>query len=67
MYMAVDQYGETYHALIHPRKDLVKRIGVKHVSKMYVDGKDGQVFHVGYVIGGHWLTLYKVEPFRVPA
>ncbi len=64
-YMAIDQYGQTYHGLgQHPRKELIERIGSGHVSKMYLDKKDGSVVHVGYVIGQHWLTLYEVKPFE---
>ena len=55
VYMAVDQYGQTFHGLTNPRKELCERLGKSHVDKMYVDGK---------VIGGLWLTLYKVEPYR---
>jgi len=36
-YMAIDQYGTTYHGLTRPRKDLMERIGRKHVAKMYTD------------------------------
>ena len=64
VYMAVDQYGQTFHGLTNPRKELCERLGKSHVDKMYVDGKDGKMYHVGYVIGGLWLTLYKVEPYR---
>jgi hypothetical protein len=60
-YTAVDQYGQTYHGLAHPRKDLCERIGRQHVARMYVDRNDGSSAHVGYVIGGHWLTVYRVE------
>ena len=60
VYMAVDQYGQTFHGLKHPRKELMERIGVKHASKMYVDGKDGVTYHTGYVIGGHWLRVGEV-------
>lgn len=64
-YMAIDQYGHTYHDLgKHPRKALLERLGSSKAHKMYVDTKDGQTVHVGYVIGGLWLTLYKVEPYR---
>jgi hypothetical protein len=66
-YMAIDQYGQTYHGLNHPRKDLMERIGSKHVEKMYVDGKDGIPCFVGYVIGGLWLSLYEVNPIRKAA
>ena len=66
--MGIDQYGHTYHGLgAHPRKALMERIGVKHVDRMYRDTKGGGTVHVGYVIGGLWITLYKVEPFRQPA
>lgn len=45
----------------------MERIGCTHVQKMYQDKRDGSVVHVGYVIGGHWLTLYRVEPVENPA
>lgn len=41
MYMAIDQYGQTYHGLKHPRKDLCERLCNSHVEKMYQDKKDG--------------------------
>lgn len=67
MYMAIDQYGNTFHGLKHPRKELLERLGYTHAQKMYQDKTDGSTVHVGYVIGGHWLTLYKVEPVENPA
>jgi hypothetical protein len=68
-FMAIDQYGHTYHNLgQHPRKELMERIGCRHVSKMYHDKKDGNgsrsVIHVGYVVGQHWCTLYEVKPYE---
>lgn len=67
-YMAVDQHGQTYHALgPHPRKSLMVLAGRKRAAKMYVDGKDGKAYHVGYVIGRLWFTLYRVTPVRKPA
>lgn len=60
-YMAIDQYGQTFHGLKHPRKDLLERLGRKHASKMYVDGQDGKARHIGYVIGQQWLTVYQVK------
>ncbi len=65
-YMAIDQFGQTYHGLEHPRKDLCERIGCKHVQKMFIDGKDGKMYHVGYVISGYWLNVYEVIPMRKP-
>ena len=64
--MAVDQYGNTYHGLgKHPRKALIARLGHKHVSKMYIDSTDGHSYHVGWIVGPHWCTVYNVDPMRV--
>ena len=64
-YMAIDQYNETYHELgKHPRKALLERLYRQHASKMYVDKKDGTIVHIGYIIGGLWLTLYEVKRFE---
>ena len=65
-YMAVDQYGNTFHGLKHPRKDLMSRIGSKHADKMYVDLKSGGSRQKGYVIGKHWLSVYEVNPMGWP-
>ena len=64
VYMAVDQYGQTFHGLTNPRKELCERLANSHADNMYVDGKDGKRYHVGYFIGGLWLTLYVVTPYR---
>jgi hypothetical protein len=62
--IAIDQYGQRYLNLgKYPRKALCERLGRKHVSKMYCDDGNGKSNHVGYVIGGHWLTLYNVTPW----
>ena len=67
-HMAIDQYGQTHHDLgAYPRKELLKRLGRKKASKMYVERKDGKDVHVGWVIGGLWLTVYKVERMERPA
>jgi hypothetical protein len=54
--MAIDQYGQTYHGLEFPRKDLLIELNRQHAQKMYV----GEHKHIGYVIAGLWLTIYKV-------
>ena len=61
MYMGIDQYGQHYDGLVHPRKDLMERIGCKHVAKLYIDKKDGSSADIGYIIGRLWITIYKVE------
>lgn len=59
---ACDQYGTWYHNLgQHPRKELIKRLGCQHVSKMYRDRKDGSSVHVGYVVGRYWCTIFEIE------
>jgi hypothetical protein len=64
-HMAIDQYGQTYHSLgKHPRKALLDKLCRKHASKMYIDSKDGKAYHVGYIIGGLWLSVYSVTPMR---
>lgn len=63
-YMAVDQWGNTYHGLTKPRRDLIRKIGVQHCTRMYVDGTDGKTYHVGWVVGRHWCRVYRVEPMR---
>ena len=66
-YMACDQYGNWFHNLgQHPRKALLAILGKAKASKMFQDTKDGKTMHVGYVIGGHWLTLFEVRPFGRP-
>jgi len=63
LYMAIDQLGNTYHGLEHPRKDLLERIGGGRVSKMYANTKTGAE-HIGYVIGAHWCRVFRVLPFH---
>lgn len=62
-YMAIDQYGQAYHSLgEHPRKALLTRLGKTSAQRMYRDKKDGKSVHIGWIIGGLWLTLYTVTP-----
>lgn len=64
-YMGIDQYGQHYDDLgKYPRKELLKRLYRKSARKMYKDKKDGSSVHCGYIIGGCWITLYKVLPFE---
>lgn len=66
--MGRDQYGEAYHDLgKHPRKALLSRLGATHANKMYQNKKDGSTWHTGYIIKGHWISLYYVEPFEKEA
>ena len=62
-YMAVDQDGNTHHALKHPRRDLLARLNARTADRMFVK-RGGRTYHIGYVIGDRWLTLYEVTSFR---
>lgn len=64
MYIAIDQYGQTYQNLQHPRKDLLNRLGRSHAENMYIDTKSGDTKHSGYVIAGLWLTIYKLSDWK---
>ena len=61
-HMAIDQYGQTYHDLgKFPRKGLLERLDRKHADRMFVDSKKKGVLHIGWIIAGLWLTVFKVE------
>ena len=66
--MAIDQYGQHYDNLgKYPRKALLKRLCRQHADKMYIDKVNGNTKHIGYIIGGLWLTLYTVARIERPA
>lgn len=55
----IDQYGSTYYA--SSVKELRSKIGMggSKVHKMYQDIATDR-YHIGYVIGSHWLRKYEV-------
>lgn len=67
-YMAIDQYGYIELGLgEHPRKELLSRYCRKHADKMYVDSISKGTLHIGWVIAGHWFTVYSIERMEKPA
>lgn len=52
----LDQYGNQFVA--ETVKELRQQVRGR-CSKMYIDRKDGSALHIGYVIGDHWLTMYR--------
>jgi hypothetical protein len=60
MFMAHDGYGNHYFIKKHPRKELCEQLGRQHVDKIYEDRHDG-TYHIGYIIAGHWLTVFGLE------
>ena len=66
-YIAIGNYG-TRHQLTdpnkHPRGQLLEKCYRKHASKMYVDTKDGEAKHIGYIVAGEWFTVYEVHEWN---
>lgn len=57
--IAIDQHGTRFNVdPKRPRACLLDQLGRKHASRMFQDRKGGPPVHIGYVIAGHWLTLY---------
>lgn len=64
-YMAIDQYGQTYHIGKNPpRKWLMNHVDCQHAEKMYADTNNDRFKHIGYVIAGRWFRLYCVTPWE---
>ena len=63
-YIGIDQYGDTYPNLEFPRKSLLERLDRKSAFKIYIDDKDGNTKHVGYLVAGRWVTIYKITPWE---
>lgn len=63
-HMAIDQYGQTYHLGMYPRKELLEQLGRASARKMYRGTKGGLVRHVGYIIAGLWLEIFTVDTWK---
>lgn len=64
-YLGVDQYGTRYKLDKHPRKELLEKLGRAHADKIFVDSiATGQPKHIGYIVGGLWVTLYEVHEWK---
>ena len=60
-YIAIDQYGMMYQIGKNPpRKWLLNIFGRQHADKMYCDTVNGEPRHIGYIIAGLWLSVYRV-------
>lgn len=59
----MDQFGNTWHGLEFPRKELMEILNNQHVEKMYVD-RNGKAQHTGYVIGRHLVDIYQVHDWK---
>jgi len=56
MTLYVDQYGNKW--LATTVRELCTKIGRVRAARMYEDGPNGEVVHVGYVIGEHWCRAF---------
>lgn len=65
-YVGVDDCGRFFPIEEHPRRELCEQLGRKHCERMFVDGPDGRPKHIGYVIGGWWIRVYRVEDWSRP-
>ena len=63
-YLGIDQYGNHYNINKFPRKELLNQLGRTKARKMFVDNKQGEGIHSGYVIGEHWISLYTVSTWK---
>ena len=62
-FLVQDQYGEL--KILEGtsiRSLLTEYTGIKHISKMYIDRKDGSTHHIGYVLGRQWFNVYECHP-----
>lgn len=66
-YMAIDQYGNTYHGLKHPRTELSKLVGAPGpacLRMLYKTEPNGDDIHIGYEYKGRKYRLYEVSPYE---
>lgn len=62
-WLAIDQHNNRHWISGHsPRTELLRVTGGSRAEKMYVDGPDGSVRHIGYIIKGHWYTVFHCIP-----
>ena len=63
-FIGIDQYGQRYEINKFPRKELLQQLYRKHANKMYCDTKDGKVKHIGYIIAGLWISIFRVYEWK---
>ena len=66
-HIAVDQHGNVHKLYTKfPRKELMANFCVSSAQKIYSDNKQGKSHHVGWIMSGTWLKVYKVTPMLKP-
>ena len=61
LWLAVDQYGQKEIVKGSPRKALMELHGTKHADRMFVDKQNGGTLSTGWVIAGHWYTVFRLS------
>lgn len=68
-YLARGSNGTELHLVDpekHPRAQLMEKLDSHHADKMYVDDKEGNPKHVGYIVREEWFTIYEVHEWSRP-
>lgn len=47
-----------------PRKRLLNYFGKQHAEMVYVQTGFEKVKHVGYIIAGEWLAIYRIQSWK---
>ena len=61
LHLAIDQYGDKIILHGAPRKALLEHFSRKHAEHIYVDSQDGMPKHIGWIVAGHWFTIFHLE------
>ena len=64
MFIGINQCGDCFRIRKYPRKELLEQLGYKHADKMYRDTKNKKSVHIGYVIGQHWIEVFKLSNWK---
>ena len=67
-YLLIDQYGnKSFSSGSSPRQALLSHIGKgRKLFKIFIDGKDGKTYHVGYGSGQEWYNIALLDFMRLP-
>jgi hypothetical protein len=61
-FIAIDQFGNCYPYLTHPRKDLLYRFGYQHIEKLWKFERGERTnIHIGYKIGRSRFLVYRMS------
>lgn len=61
-WLARDQYGNVHEIFStnYPRAWLMEYYSVRSARKIYRDRKDGSMRHVGWIVAGHWFSVFRL-------